>query len=71
MRHVIHQALLSTAIAAALAASHSAAAQDRSGAVEQSIPPAVSQNPVLPPLHLSDAERAKIRDAACPSSQTP
>jgi hypothetical protein len=33
------------------------------GAVVQSIPPPVSQNPSLPPLHLTDAQRAKIRQA--------
>ena len=40
-----------------------AAAQDRSGSVVQSIPPPVSQNPTVPPLQLSDAQRAKIRQA--------
>jgi hypothetical protein len=40
-----------------------AAAQDRSGAVVQSIPPPVSQNPAVPPLHLSEAQRARIRQA--------
>jgi hypothetical protein len=40
-----------------------AAAQDRSGSLVQSIPPPVSQNPAVPPLHLSDAERAKIQQA--------
>ena len=39
------------------------AAQDRSGAVVQSLPPPVSQNPAVPPLHLSDAQRARIRQA--------
>jgi hypothetical protein len=33
------------------------------GAVEQSIPPAISQKVVIPPLHLSDGQRAKIRQA--------
>jgi len=40
-----------------------AAAQDRSGSLVQSIPPPVSQNPAVPPLHLSDAQRAKIQQA--------
>jgi hypothetical protein len=40
-----------------------AAAQDRSGAVVQSIPPPVSQNPAVPPLQLSEAQRARIRQA--------
>jgi hypothetical protein len=39
------------------------AAQDRSGAVVQSTPPPVSQNPAVPPLHLSGAQRARIRQA--------
>jgi hypothetical protein len=33
------------------------------GAVPQSVPPAVSQNPSLPPLQLSPAQRAKIQQA--------
>ena len=44
-----------------------AAAQDRDtagpGAVPQSVPPAVSQNPSLPPLQLSPAQRTKIQQA--------
>jgi len=40
-----------------------AAAQERSGAVVQSIPPPVSQNPAVPPLHLSDAQRTRIQQA--------
>src|SRR3954447_9832132 len=40
-----------------------AAAQERSGAVVQSIPPPVSQNPAVPPLQLTDAQRARIRQA--------
>jgi hypothetical protein len=39
------------------------AAQDRSGSLVQSIPPPVSQNPAVPPLQLSDAQRAKIQQA--------
>jgi hypothetical protein len=37
--------------------------QASSGAVVQSIPPPVSQNPSIPPLNLTDAQRAKIRQA--------
>jgi hypothetical protein len=40
-----------------------AAAEQGTGAVVQSIPPPISQKPSLPPLHLSDAERAKVRKA--------
>jgi hypothetical protein len=40
-----------------------AAAQDRSGSVIQSIPPPVSQNPAVPPLNLTEAQRAKIQQA--------
>jgi hypothetical protein len=37
------------------------AAGPGSGAVEQTIPPPVSQNAKPPPLHLSDDQRAKIQ----------
>jgi hypothetical protein len=40
-----------------------AAAGPNSGAVEQTIPPPVAQNPKPPPLKLSDDQRAKIRQA--------
>jgi hypothetical protein len=54
-----------TLVLAALAAlTGAASAQDKAqhnGAVIQSVPPAVSQNPTLPPLHLSDAQRDRIR----------
>ena len=39
------------------------AAGPNSGAVEQTIPPPVAQNPKPPPLQLSDDQRAKIRQA--------
>ena len=39
------------------------AAGPGSGAVEQTIPPPVAQNPKPPPLRLSDDQRAKIRQA--------
>jgi len=39
------------------------AAGPNSGAVEQTIPPPVAQNPKPPPLKLSDDQRAKIRQA--------
>jgi len=39
------------------------AAGPNSGAVEQTIPPPVAQNPEPPPLKLSDDQRAKIRQA--------
>jgi hypothetical protein len=39
------------------------AAGPSSGAVEQTIPPPVAQNPKPPPLELSDDQRAKIRQA--------
>jgi hypothetical protein len=48
----------------ALAVSVPAVAADpNSGAVEQTIPPPVAQNPKPPPLRLSDDQRAKIRQA--------
>jgi hypothetical protein len=48
-------------LAGLLALSGAAVGQDN-GAVVQSIPPAVAQNPKLPPLHLSDAQRDRIRE---------
>jgi hypothetical protein len=39
------------------------AAGPNAGAVEQTIPPPVAQNPKPPPLQLSDDQRAKIRQA--------
>ena len=52
-------------LAAALAvlAAGPAAGANNQGAVEQTIPPPVAQNPQPPPLHLSDDQRAKIRQA--------
>jgi len=44
-----------------LAAASAAAAQGSGGAVIQSVPPPVSQKPTIPPLHLSDDQRARIR----------
>ena len=41
----------------------SVAAGPNNGAVEQTIPPPVAQNPKPPPLKLSDDQRAKIRQA--------
>jgi hypothetical protein len=63
MRHSMCRALLSAAVAAGLAAPFPAPAQSTSRAVEQSIPPPISQKPAIPPLHLSDPQRAKIRQA--------
>ena len=58
--------LISCVAIAALAATAVTIAQAGPGDVEQSIPPAVSQNPKLPPLHLTDEQRAKIRAAVGP-----
>jgi hypothetical protein len=56
--------MLAAAIAALLAAAPAAiGAESGQGAVEQSIPPSVTQAPSLPPLHLSDEQRGKIRQA--------
>jgi len=55
----MHHAVLAAAVAAGLAAPAAQAAEP--GAVEQTVPPPISQNLKLPPLHLSDAQRAKIR----------
>jgi len=54
------------AVLAVLAAGPAAAANNSAnnmGAVEQTIPPPVSQNPQFPALHLSDDQRAKVRQA--------
>ena len=54
--------MLAGAVAAVLTVAP-AMAQDTRGAVEQSIPPPVSQKPMIPPLHLTDDQRAAIRQA--------
>jgi hypothetical protein len=66
MRHFLHQALAALCVAGlAATAAATAAAQNRGSAqpgdVVQSIPPPVSQNPQLPQLNLTDAQRAKIK----------
>jgi len=55
--------MLAGAITALIAAAPAVAADDTHGAVEQTTPPPVRQNPALPPLHLSDDQRARIRQA--------
>jgi hypothetical protein len=56
---------LALALAAGCMASPALAAETNgsAGAVEQTIPPPVSQNVKLPPLHLTDQQRGKVRDA--------
>jgi len=61
MRHHSMFAPLAGIILALGVAVPAGAAETGSGAVEQTIPPAVSQNPKPPPLQLSDDQRAKIR----------
>jgi len=56
--HVLHHALVASAVLAA-----TAALAQSPGSVEQSIPPAVSQKPKVPPLQLSDSQRARIQQA--------
>ena len=51
------------AVLAAGPAAAAANAANNQGAVEQTIPPPVAQNPQFPPLHLSDDQRAKVRQA--------
>jgi len=70
MRHFVHQyvaALCVLSFAMTTAAVNTAAAQGgnpaRPGDVVQSVPPPVSQKPQLPPLTLSDDQRAKIKQA--------
>lgn len=61
MRYIaISAPLVGTVLAVALAVPAIAAGAG-SGAVEQTIPPPVAQNPKPPPLRLSDGQRAKIR----------
>lgn len=61
MRHVSSCASLAGAVVALAVSVAAVAAGQNSGAIEQTIPPPVSQNPALPPLHLTDDQRAKIR----------
>ena len=63
MRHLLHLAVLTAAVMAGIATPLTAAGQSPPGAVEQTIPPPISQKPAIPPLHLSDAQRANIRQA--------
>jgi hypothetical protein len=70
MRHHPHGTAvggLAGLVVACLATNVVVAAQNggksNAGAVVQSIPPPVSQNPSVPPLNLSDAQRGKIRQA--------
>jgi hypothetical protein len=58
---VSKRAALAGTIGFLIVAAPAVAAGQGSGAVEQTIPPPVSQNPALPPLHLSDDQRARIR----------
>jgi hypothetical protein len=60
MRHLAYHAVLAAA-ALALLALGGATAQE--GALRQTIPPAVSQQPAIPQLQLSDDQREKIREA--------
>lgn len=62
MRQFIHP--LALAATACLGLSAAAAQGDTPpGAVTQATPPAVSQKPSVPPLKLSDDQRAKIKQA--------
>ena len=61
MRHVSSSLVLAGAIVALAGANSAGAAGPGPGAVEQSIQPAVSQNPKPPRLELSDDQRAKIQ----------
>ena len=61
MRYLSRSAWLAGTWLAIIAAVPAIAAGPGSGAVEQTIPPPVAQNPKPPPLQLSDDQRAKIR----------
>lgn len=62
LRQTSTHTMLAGAVAALLAVVP-ALAQDTRGAVEQTIPPPVSQKPNVPPVHLTDQQRATIRRA--------
>jgi hypothetical protein len=64
MRQLARRAALTGAALASLGWIATAAAQPANqGAVVQSVPPPVSQNAPVPPLHLSDAQRNQIQQA--------
>jgi hypothetical protein len=65
MRHLAHRAALAGVALVCVGLPSAAAAQsaDKAGAVVQSIPPPISQNPSVPPLNLSDAQHARIQQA--------
>jgi len=62
MRSLVTRASLAGMLALTVAVP-AIAAGPNNGAVEQTIPPPVAQNPKPPPLELSDDQRAKIRQA--------
>jgi hypothetical protein len=67
MRHLLFLGAIAGLVGLAAGSNFAAAAgsggKGDQGAVVQTTPPPVSQNPSLPPLHLTDAQRAKIRQA--------
>jgi len=63
MRSLPISARLAGAVLAVALVVPASAAGPGSGAVEQTIPPPVPQNPKPPPLRLSDDQRAKIQQA--------
>jgi hypothetical protein len=63
MRCASRFSVLTGALWALAAVVPAGAAGPAAGAVEQTIQPPVAQNPTLPPLNLSDDQRAKIRQA--------
>lgn len=62
MRQLAHGFVFAGVALAALGLTAAAAQTGNQGAINQSIPPVVSANPV-PPLHLSDAQRSQIQQA--------
>jgi hypothetical protein len=63
MRQLGHGVALVGALACFGWTAIAAAQTENQGAVVQSIPPPVSQNPSVPPLNLSDAQRSQIQQA--------
>ena len=64
MPQLAHRTALAGMALACFGWAATAAAQTANqGTVVQSVPPPVSQNPSVPPLHLSDAQRNQIQQA--------
>jgi hypothetical protein len=65
MRHAAGSVTIAGIVifAVATGAAGAGSTNGTAGAVDQSIPPPLAQNPSIPPLHLSDSDRAKVQQA--------